>query len=396
MAQLGKDKKLSLKRLVKRKPKNRLAIHDSWQSEQVFTNASQYFAIMLRDIRRAKLSIDFNFYIVRHDQLGSTVIDALIDAQQRGVKVRLIMDGIGSSEDAGLIAKKMTQAGCQVQVFSPLPIAIRLYRWSGMQGSFLQQLSHFLLNINQRNHYKLGIIDQEIVWSGSFNITQDHLGVDLGGQGWRDYGVRLSDSNIDDVQHCFDAMWGHTEKRPMLSRLHRVRTNLSLPMRRYYNKLMLFRIRHAKQRIWISNAYFAPSHSVVRALRKASCNGVDVRIILPSLSDVALFPSISRAYYLPLLNSGIKIYKYLPSILHAKVMLIDDICWIGSTNLNHRSFYHDLELDIVLQNRESIASIEQHLLRDIDASYALHAKNYSRISWKMIKAYFLRLFRYWL
>lgn len=394
MAQFKKIKQhLSRK---KQQHANRLNEHATWQSEQVFTHASLYFATMLRDIRRAKHNIDFNFYIVRHDQLGSKIINALIAAQQRGVKVRLIMDGIGSYEDAALIAQKMSEAGCQVQVFSPLPIATHLYRWSGMQGNFLQQLLHFLLNINQRNHYKLGIIDKHIVWSGSFNITQDHLSIDLGGQGWHDYGVRLTDDQIEDVQHCFDAMWGHTEKRPMLSRWHRVKTNLSLPMRRYYNKLMLFRIRFAKQRIWISNAYFAPSHSVVRALIKASKRNIDVRIIIPSWSDVALFPSISRAYYLPLLTNGIKIYKYLPGVLHAKVMLIDQHCWIGSTNLNHRSFYHDLELDIILQQADTIQRIEQLLQQDIRSSRLLDAQNYQRFSWKMLKAYFLRLFRYWL
>lgn len=380
----------------KRQRAARLNVHESWQSEQVFTNASLYFSTMLVDIRRAQHSIDFNFYIVRYDQLGSQIINALVEAQQRGVKVRLIMDGIGSTDDAALIADTMTQAGCEVRVFSPLPFAPRLYRWSGVQGNFLQQLLHFLLNINQRNHYKLGIIDQHIVWSGSFNITQDHLSVALGGQGWHDYGVRLTDEVIDDVQHCFDAMWGDTEKRPMLSRWHRVKTNLSLPMRRYYNKLMLFRIRYAKKRIWISNAYFAPSHSVVRALIKASRNQVDVRLILPSTSDVALFPSISRAYYLPLLRNGVKIYKYTPSILHAKVMLIDQHCWIGSTNLNHRSFYHDLELDIILQKAETIEQLEQLLRQDMQASKLLNAHRYSRLSWKMMKAYFLRLFRYWL
>jgi cardiolipin synthase A/B len=396
MAQNETGNKYSIRRLIKRQRSPRLAVHETWQSERLFTDATQYFAMLLRDIRKAQHSIDLNFYIVKLDQLGNTVINALIKAQNRGVQVRLIMDGIGSSEYAGLIADRMSKAGCQVKIFRPLPFASRLYRWSGIQGHYVQKLLHFLININQRNHYKLGIIDQQIVWSGSFNITNDHLSTELGGQGWRDYGVRLTDEKLDDVQHCFDAMWGGAEKRPMLSRWHRVRTNLSPSMRRYYNKLMLFRIRYAKQRIWISNAYFAPSRAVMRALIQARKNNVDVRLILTSASDVALFPTISRSYYRPLLKHGIKIYKYQPRILHAKVMLIDGHCWIGSTNLNHRSFYHDLELDITLHHEDTINMVAQELSLDMQQSELLALNRLSRFSWALVKAYFLRLFRYWL
>jgi len=396
MAQFGKRNKRSLRSLVDNAQHPRLTVHSGWQTEQLLSDASQYFALMLHDISKAKSRIDFNFYIVRLDGLGSKIIDALIKASQRGVQVRLLMDGVGSSEHGGIIANRMAQAGCEVQIFRPLPFSPTLYRWSGLQGSGLQKLMHFLININQRNHYKLGIIDQHIIWSGSFNITGDHLAFEFGGKGWRDYGVRLTDDNTDDIQHCFDALWSNAARRPTLSRWNRFRTNLSVPMRMFYNKLMLFRIRFAKKRIWISNAYFAPSRSIVRALIQARKNKVDVRLILPSVSDVALFPTISRSYYHQLLKHDIRIYKYSQRILHAKVMLIDDHCWIGSTNLNHRSFYHDLELDITLEKPDTIKAVKQQLRIDMQQSHKLHYDDFSPYSWMMFKAHFLRIFRYWL
>lgn len=396
MAQFARRNKRSLRRLVDDAQHPRLTVHSGWKTERLLTDASQYFALMLHDINQARQSIDFNFYIVHLDSLGSKIIDALIKASQRGVRVRLLMDGVGSSLHAGSIAQRMTHAGCEVQIFRPLPFSPKLYRWSGLQGSGMQQLMHFLMNINQRNHYKLGIIDSRIIWSGSFNISEDHLALELGGKGWRDYGVRLTDDNTDDIQLCFDMLWSNAARRPTLSRINRFRTNLSVPMRMFYNKLMLFRIRFAKKRIWISNAYFAPSRSVVRALIKARKNNVDVRLILPSISDVVLFPTISRSYYGKLLKNGIRIYKYSDRILHAKVMLIDEHCWIGSTNLNHRSFYHDLELDIALEKPETIKAVKQQLRIDMRQSQKLHYNEFSPYSWTMLKAHFLRIFRYWL
>lgn len=396
MAQFLHRNKPTANKQAKQGKHPRLAVHSSWQTEQLITDANDYFALLSRDINLAKQSIDLNFYIVRLDFLGKKIIRALKHACQRGVEVRLLMDGVGSAEDAEKIATQLNKFGAQVQIFRPMPFAPKLFRWSSEQGSGLQKLLHFLMNINQRNHYKLAIIDKKIIWSGSFNISSDHLPILQGGKGWRDYGVRLTDERTDDIQHCFDALWSTANKRPMLSRWNRFRTNLSIPMRIFYNKLMLFRIRYAKQRIWISNAYFAPSHSVIRALIKARKNNVDVRIIIPSISDVALFPAISRAYYRKLLKNDICIYKYQHRVLHCKVMLIDQHCWIGSTNLNHRSFYHDLELDVDLEKEATIETIEHELLFDMSQSRLLDLTNYPRYSLAMLKAYFLRLFRYWL
>lgn len=373
-----------------------LMVARGWLTEQLLTDAKHYFDLLLNDLDQAQKSIDLNFYIVALDSLGRDIVDALLKARSRGVAVRLIMDGVGSADSAGFIAKTLTDAGCEVRIFRPLPFSPHLYRWSIMQGNTLQKLMHFLMNINQRNHYKLGIIDQSIVWSGSFNLTAAHLHSDYGGDNWRDYGVRLTDDDTADIEDCFEALWGSATRRPSLSRLHRFRTNLSVPMRSFYNKLLIFRIRYAKERIWICNAYFAPSRSVVNALIDARKKGVDVRLVLPSVSDVALFPAISRSFYPRLLRHDISLYEYPARVLHAKVMLIDEQCWVGSTNLNHRSFYHDLELDIALEKPETIDAVKAELALDMQQSKKLQLKDYPRYSLTMIKARILRVFRYWL
>ena len=370
--------------------------HTGWQSEQLFTDGDHFFAELLHDINAANHSIDMNFYIVELDQLGTRIIGALAAARQRGVRVRFLMDGVGSAYHARQIATLLSEADCEVRIFHPLPFTPWLFKWSIVQGNILQKLSFFLLNINQRNHYKLCIIDQQHIWSGSFNISARHLSTSQGGDNWRDYGVKLTDNHTEDIQCCFDTLWGSANQRPALSRLHKFRANLSIPMRKFHNRLMLYRIRHANQRIWICNAYFAPSKAAIKTLIQAGKNGVDVRLILPSRSDVLLFPAISQTYYRQLLKHGIKIHEYQPRLLHAKVMLLDDKCWIGSTNMNHRSFYHDMELDLVLDKPETIERISKELQKDMANAVQIDLEHLKHWSFRLFFARFLRLFRYWL
>ncbi|HEY9033024.1 MAG TPA: phospholipase D-like domain-containing protein [Pseudomonadales bacterium] len=370
--------------------------HRDWLSEQLFTDGDAYFNSLLADIARAQQRIDMTFYIFELDHIGQRFADALIAARERGVSVRLLIDGIGSVFHGGRIARLLSRHGCEVRIFHPLPFSPALFRWSVVQGNLLQKILFLLLNINQRNHYKLCMIDQHIIWSGSFNISAHHLSHQLGGSDWRDYGVRLTDDNTDDIQSCFDTLWGNANSRPMLSRLQKFRANLSLPMRLFYNRLLLFRIRHATQRIWICSAYFAPSRSLIRALLKARKNGVDVRLILPSRSDVLLFPAISQTYYRQLLRHGIRIYEYGPRILHAKVMLLDQQCWIGSTNMNHRSFYHDMELDLILTLPDTIRAVTRQLEMDMQQARPIDPQHLDRLSLRLFFARILRIFRYWL
>lgn len=370
--------------------------HSGWETEQLFANGDSYFRHLLDDINAATTSIDLTFYIFELDLLGQQLVDALIAARKRGVGVRVLLDGIGSMFHGGKIARLLNLSGCQVRIFHPLPFSPALFRWSVVQGNLLQKIFYLLLNINRRNHYKLAIIDRHIIWSGSFNISAHHLSIHRGGSGWHDYGVRLTDHHIDDIQSCFDKLWGDASGRPARSRLQRFRSNLSLPMRRFYNRLMLYRISHARERIWIVSAYFAPSRALIRALIRASKNNVDVRLILPAVSDILLFPAISQTYYHQLLKNGISVYEYRPHVLHAKVMLLDEQCWVGSTNMNHRSFYHDMEFDLILDKPATIKQLISCLKKDMEDATRISPDHLRRLSLKLFFARILRIFRYWL
>ena len=156
------------------------------------------------------------------------------------------------------------------------------------------------------------------------------------------------------------------------------------------------RIGNARQRLWICNAYFSPSGAVIRAIKKSRKRGVDVRLVVADRSDVMLFPMLSATYYADLLKAGISIFYYRAGMLHAKMMLIDQQCVVGSTNLNHRSFYHDLELDVVLSSPELIAKAQVLIEEDIRGSQISRLSDLSVISRGFGFGWLLRIIRYWL
>jgi cardiolipin synthase len=162
------------------------------------------------------------------------------------------------------------------------------------------------------------------------------------------------------------------------------------------NRLLVERIRTAKQRVWICSAYFSPSGAVLRAIKSARASNLDVRIIVAGRSDVPLFPLLSATYFADLLKLGISIYSYQAGVLHAKAMLVDNQCLIGSTNLNHRSFFHDLELDVVLSSQTSIERMRSLLEQDMENSLILSLDNVSKWGQFILFGWLLRIMRYWL
>ncbi|MCM2323553.1 MAG: phospholipase D-like domain-containing protein [Oligoflexia bacterium] len=120
--------------------------------------------------------------------------------------------------------------------------------------------------------------------------------------------------------------------------------------------------------MWITNAYFAPDILLARALRVAAWGGADVRVLVPKKSDIFFMPWVTEAFYHHLLRAGVRVYEFLPSILHAKTLLIDDWGTIGSSNLNHRSLLHDLEADFVVGHHESIDALATLFEEDLRQS----------------------------
>src|SRR3989344_6416821 len=135
-------------------------------------------------------------------------------------------------------------------------------------------------------------------------------------------------------------------------------------------------IEKCQKRIWMTNAYFVPDNFLLKALVDAADTGVDVRIILPKKSDLRFMTWASATFHENLLKAGIRIFEYVPSILHAKTLIIDDWVLVGSSNMNYRSLLHDLEVDINVASLTAKKTLEQQFLTDQQACKEIFLKQW--------------------
>ena len=344
-------------------------------SETIIIDGGVYFDSLIKDIQQAQNSVLLETYIFQRDTLGKRVIEALAGAARRGIQVRVMVDGAGTPWWSTQFARTLEKAGAMTKVFHPFPWQLWNWSRSRIRTSLLINWIYLLFKINSRNHRKICLIDGKIAYVGSMNISKCHLSLARGGDNWRDTSLRLAGSDLTDLYRAFDLAWDHL---PMTERLREafrqvrrnpaIRSNHTRHRRRILYKNLLRKMSICRRHIWITNAYFVPDNFLLKRLQEAAHAGVDVRILLPRKSDVAIMPWASTAFYFNLLKAGVRIFEYLPGILHAKTLLLDDWALIGSSNLNHRSLLHDLEVDILLSDPLSIQTLEEQFLTDLDNS----------------------------
>lgn len=331
--------------------------------EQIFFVGRDYFAMLISDIEKSCKSIELETYIFKLDQLGRSIIEVLTKAAKRGVIVRLLVDGAGTQSWNSQAVKILERTGTETRVYHPFPW--RLWQWSRyhIKAPTLLKLIYLFLKINRRNHRKTCIIDKKIAYIGSFNIHEN---------GWRETGIRLQHIDLSDLSQAFEAAWAHLPIQELVHQFFShirtnpvVRLNNTWHRRRILYKNLLRRIRNCKKRIWITNAYFIPDNFLLRRLIEAAKTEIDVRILLPRKSDIAFMPWASNAFYARLLKAGVRIFEYEKNILHAKTLIIDNWMTIGSSNMNHRSLLHDLEVDVNVRLPKSKRLLEKQFLLDL-------------------------------
>ena len=355
--------------------------------ETVFTDGQKHFDTLLSDIAKAKHSIDLETYLFHNDPLGKRVALELTEATKRGVKVRVMVDGAGSPFWSANFARFLEEAGVKTKVFHPFPWQLWDWSRSVVKLPSLVKWIYLILKINFRNHRKVCIIDREIAYIGSLNISKYHLSLEEGGDGWRDTSVRLTGIDLKELIKAFNVAWYHrTIKERLREIFHQIRKdpiirlNYTRQRRRILYKNLLRKMTNCTCRIWITNAYFIPDNFLLKKLNDAAHSGIDVRILLPRKADVAMMPWASSTFYYSLLKAGVRIFEYLPSMLHAKSLIIDDWMVIGSSNLNHRSLIHDLEADIHINSKKAKKILERQFLEDLKNS-----REVSLDSWHILR-----------
>jgi cardiolipin synthase len=352
----------------------------AWTFEKLYTIQDDYFRDLIQCIKNSRHFVAMETYIFEKGILADRIAEALCAASDRGVQIRLLIDGIGSPGFISEYEKIFRKHHVQVRYYRILPWIFR--HLPGEPQFFLMRFFYRLARLNKGNHRKMCLIDKTWLWVGSANISDVHLREVYGDKAWRDLGVCVQGEDIVVAQRAFDQAFLRGRALKLKLQFPRLITmSQTFLQRRNRRAEQLRRLYHAKHRIWIETPYFVPLARVIRRLRKKANEGVDVRILVPLESDVWVIPWISYTYLRLLAAHGVKVFEYKPGFVHQKLYLIDDWICLGSTNLNHRSALHDLELDVVVTHPDNKKQLEQTFLDHESKSIAFPSELWATFPW---------------
>lgn len=333
------------------------------------------YAAMFGAIRQARDHIHLETYIIEDDATGQEFSDLLMQAQARGVQVRLIYDSVGGINTPKAFFERLTQAGIAVLEFNPVNPLSAKGPWQ----------------IYNRDHRKLLIVDGRSVILGGINISnvytsgsavlQRLIKPPADGVAWRDTDLQIEGPVVAEFQKLFLQTW-EKQKGPALAAkayfpklapqgkdiVRAIGSTPDDPYSLIYLTL-ISAIGNAEKFVHLTNAYFVPDPQLLKALLDAAARGVEVQLILPSHSDSELVFHAGRAHYAGLLAGGVQIYERQGALLHAKTAVIDGV-WstVGSTNLDWRSFMDNDEVNAVVLGRDFATQMQAMHQQDLDAS----------------------------
>lgn len=304
-----------------------------------FSDGAQYFERLFYEIDRAKSKVYLEYFIIGEGEIYSRLHACLVRALERGVEVKIIADGMGSAlRLPRKKLKKLKALGAKCIVFhriSPLPIS----------------------RLNFRDHRKIAAIDGRIAFSGGVNVADEYAGITAPHGYWKDTGFCVEGNAAKIFEELFLSIWSGSrqlyssgEERDSL--LQGGKTYADCAQRVQYmtpvydsppaqsglcEDLICSAIYSARARVWAFTPYLCLDERLKRAFCFAAQSGVDVKIIIPHVPDKKLTFALTKIYATELLPSGVGIYEYTPGFMHAKCLICDEKCLLGSYNLDFRS-----------------------------------------------------------
>lgn len=355
----------------------------------------------LAAIRAARHHVHLITYIMTDDKLAQQYLKALVERRKAGVIVRFMFDSVGGRTVGEPYLARLARAGVEVREYGPMnPAKSKGKDWK----------------LTRRHHRKLLVVDGRQAFTGGINISDEYRTSSSGSGsarvGWRDTHVRIEGPGVAQFQKLFFESWEQGEGGAKITpgdkywpRLRRAGDELVRAVTQQGNDLhqialqpvtsltesereqtrrqgiyasYLAAIRSARQRIWITQAYFIPNEEFMDVLAAAARRGVEVRLLVPSTSDIKMMVHASRFHYQPLLDAGARIYEYSGPMLHAKTAVVDGV-WatVGSSNLDFRSFIHNDEANAIIVGHDFGTRMEQMFEDDIG-----NAREITRAAWE--------------
>ena len=367
---------------------------------RLLVDGPQTHAAMFKAMESARIAIELETYILEAGGIGERLAALLERKRKQGVSVRLLYDGLGSISTPTEYFERLRAAGVAVCTFNPVNPAQ-------------------LHNLNNRDHRKILVVDRRIAFTGGINISQVYSSGSFSGgsqrrdpkqSGWRDTHVELHGPVVDSMLGLFESAWkrqrcegesrSRTASAPTKAGDETMRVIAQDPQteRNEVYVEVLSAITHAEQNAWLTFGYFVPDPQTISALQAAAQRGVDVRILVPSQSDVWLTLYAGRSHYTDLLEAGVRIFERKDAVLHAKTAVVDGV-WstVGSSNLDWRSFVHNYEVNVVVLGSSMARELEALFERDLAASYEVTREAWAaRGLGSRLKEVFARAWAYFL
>ena len=332
----------------------------------IFTTGTNFFVSLIDAIGSAKEHIHLESYIFDDDPLGCLVADALIDKAREGVSVRVIYDDVGCWKVDGAFFERMREAGIDVHAFMPV------------------KFPAFTSKVNYRNHRKLCVIDGLTGYIGGMNIATRYVrgrnnksrsagrSITATNTPWRDTHLRIRGASVYGIQRAFLVDWYFVDRTLITNRKYYppltmegicnprhpspiIQIVTSSPISPWpdimqgYVRILL----EAKHYVYIETPYFLPTEPVFFAMQTAVLSGVDVRLMVPYTTDTRLVEWASRSYVRQAAETGVKVYFYKAGFNHSKLLVTDDnLCTVGSTNVDFRSFENNFEGNAFICDRD--------------------------------------------
>lgn len=334
---------------------------------QVLRNGDEIFPAMLDAIRSAERSIDFMTFVYWTGDIAREFAAALAERARAGARVRVLLDAVGARLMDRDLVEEMTDAGAHVD-------------W------FREPTTWKVWEANHRTHRKILVVDELVGFTGGVGIAEEWTGDARDENEWRDTHLRIEGPAVDGLRAAFTSDWAEAGN-PLTDDVDRFpdhpRTG-STTMQTIKGSagsgwsdigtLFDALIRSARERVRLTTAYFVPDDRYTDALCEAVARGVDVRVLVPGPHTDKRFVQLAgEKEYAAILEAGVRLWRFQPTMLHAKILTVDGIVGtVGSANFNHRSLSLDDESNVVVFDRDVVATLDDQFDDDLRRSRELH------------------------
>lgn len=343
-----------------------------------FKEGNSFFSRMISDIKNAKETINMEYFIFSDDEFGSTIYDELLVKAKEGVKIKIIIDGIGTKIIKRKRIHELKRAGIEIKTF--FPSHFPFFRFGNLRA-------------NYRDHRKLCIIDSLILYTGGFNIGKEYIGQGRFGN-WRDTGARIVGEIAVDADREFYISWNFVHQGVSLKdidkHLRKKVEDIDEQKNKFHINAMqivssgpnyktrtirdsfISLIMSAKRSIYIETPYFVPDDLLLDCLEIAILSGVEVKIIIPAVGDHPFVYWANQGFIIELLEMGAEVYRYKDGFFHSKLIIIDNqVASFGSANFDYRSLYQNFEINFNVYDLELVGHLRQIFFEDISKSVSL-------------------------